>query len=119
MTRFIYKILTNAQWDSFCAQKQFLGAPVDLADGYIHFSHAQQLAETLEKHFGDHEVLMIARCSPESFGPDGSTALKWEISRGGELFPHLYAPLSIDAVDRSWQISRQDGRFVLPDELTD
>ncbi len=114
MTRFIYKIFTAAQWDSFCAQKLFMGAPVDLADGYIHFSDAQQLSETLDKHFGDYNALRLARCVDSEFGE----ALKWDVSRGGALFPHLYAPLSIDAIDRDWQINRQDGRFALPVDLT-
>ena len=68
----------------------FAGAPVDLADGFIHFSTAEQVRETAAKHFaGARDLLLTAIEATDTWGP----ALKWEPSRGGALFPHLYAPL--------------------------
>ena len=85
----VYKIVSIAAWRAAEAAGVFAGAPVDLADGFIHFSTAAQVAETAAKHFaGQMDLLLVAI--------DGATlgdALKWEPSRGGALFPHLYAPL--------------------------
>ncbi len=89
MSRRAFKILTADQWSVFEAQGSFDGAPVDLADGYIHLSTAEQLDETLTKHFAGQENLFIAEINLEGLGDD----LKWEVSRGGALFPHLYGPL--------------------------
>ena len=91
-----FKILTASQWDQLQAQGNFAGAPVDLADGYIHMSTAEQLDETLAKHFAGQTGLVIAEIDLSGFGE----ALKWEVSRGGALFPHLYAPLPLSAVVR-------------------
>jgi uncharacterized protein (DUF952 family) len=85
----IYKIATVEQWRAAEATGVFEGAPVDRRDGYIHFSTAAQVAETLARHFaGQRELLLIAV-------DDGSlgAALRWEVSRGGQPFPHLYAAL--------------------------
>ena len=92
-----YKILTADQWTQFQTDGAFTGAPIDLADGYIHMSTADQLSETLSKHFSGQDNLTIAEIDLTNFGPD----LKWEASRGGALFPHLYAPLSMAAVRSS------------------
>lgn len=89
MTRKIYKILTLEQWRSALAAGGFKGAPVDLADGYIHFSTAEQAKETADKHFQNSGDLLLVAFDAEAFG----SALKWEPSRGGALFPHLYAEL--------------------------
>lgn len=89
-----YKVLTSEQWAALQRAGTFAGAPVDLADGYIHMSTADQLGETLAKHFAGQTELVIAEIALGGFGD----ALKWEVSRGGALFPHLYAPLSISAV---------------------
>ncbi|MER0237555.1 DUF952 domain-containing protein [Fulvimarina sp. MAC8] len=111
----IYKILTHDQWDAFNEAGRFDGAPVDIADGYIHFSTADQVRETAAKHFaGKHDLHLLA-VDPDQFGD----ALKWEPSRGGALFPHLHAPLSIDTV--IWEKSLpldEDGRHVFPDALS-
>jgi uncharacterized protein (DUF952 family) len=72
----------------------FGGAPLDRADGYIHFSTAQQVRETAAKHFAGQADLVLVAVDSEALGP----ALKWEPSRGGALFPHLYGALSLDAV---------------------
>ena len=85
----IYKILSRAEWDAACEAGTFLGSGVDVKDGFIHFSTADQWRETLEKHFaGQADVLLVA-VQTDALGPD----LKWEPSRGGALFPHLYGPL--------------------------
>lgn len=89
-----FKILTAEQWTSFQRDGLFHGAPVDIADGYIHMSTSDQLAETLAKHFAGQINLTIAEIDLSLFGDE----LKWEVSRGGALFPHLYAPLPMAAV---------------------
>ena len=89
-----YKILTADQWTQFQTDGIFHGAPIDIADGYIHMSTADQLSETLAKHFAGQDNLTIAEIDLTHFGND----LKWETSRGGALFPHLYAPLPMSAV---------------------
>lgn len=90
----IYKISPRAAWEAAEAAGQFTGAPVDLADGYIHFSTAEQVQETAAKHFAGQDDLILAAVDVAALGP----ALKWEPSRGGALFPHLYQPLAMTAV---------------------
>ena len=89
-----YKILTTNQWAQFQTEGVFTGAPVDLADGYIHMSTADQLDETLAKHFAGQSGLVIATIDLTQLGD----ALKWEVSRGGALFPHYYGALPMAAV---------------------
>ena len=94
MSQIIYKIAPEALWREAERNGRFTGAPIDIADGFIHFSTAGQARETAAKHFdGQADLLLIA--------VDGARlgeALRYEISRGGALFPHLYAPLGLDAV---------------------
>lgn len=90
-----YKILTQQQWTAFQVDGAFAGAPVDLADGYIHLSSKDQLQGTLDKHFAGQSDLVIATIDLTVFGDD----LVWEVSRGGALFPHIYnRPLPMAAV---------------------
>ena len=89
-----YKILTPEQWAQFQADGVFHGAPVDLADGYIHMSAADQVQGTLDKHFGGQTALVIAEVDLAVLGD----SIKWEASRGGALFPHIYGPLPMAAV---------------------
>jgi len=91
---YAFKIFTADQWQQFEADGYFVGAPVDLADGYIHMSTADQLDGTLEKHFAGQEGLVIAEIDLSGFGDD----LRWEVSRGGALFPHLYRDLPMTSV---------------------
>lgn len=86
----IYKLFRRAEWEAFEAAGETRGAPVDLADGFIHFSTAAQLAETARRHFAGAPDLVLAAVPPETLGP----ALRWEPARGGALFPHLYRPLA-------------------------
>ena len=87
----IYKILPRAEWDAAVAAGRFLGSGIDLADGYIHFSDAGQKDETLRLHFAGKTGLVLVAVEAEALGE----ALKWEPSRGGSLFPHLYGPLPV------------------------
>ena len=91
---FAYKILTKDQYDQLKTDGTFKGAPVDLQDGYIHMSTREQAAETAAKHFAgqDHLVMVMVDLAPLR------EAIKWEESRGGALFPHLYADLPLSAV---------------------
>lgn len=108
----IYKIATRADWDSAVAAGTLTGTPVDLADGYIHFSTAAQLAETLEKHYHGQSGLVLATIDPDRL----PVPLTWEPSRGGALFPHLYAPLPLSAVTAHRPLdARDDGTFDLPE----
>lgn len=87
----ILKIFRRPEWDAFRAAGETAGAPVDLADGYIHFSTPAQAAETAAKHFSAESDLVLVACDPDRLAPD----LKWEESRGGALFPHLYRNLRL------------------------
>ena len=89
-----FKVLTAAQFARWQAEGKFTGAPVDLADGYIHLSTADQLAGTLEKHFAGRSGLVVAEIDLALLGD----TVRWETSRGGALFPHVYGPLPIAAM---------------------
>lgn len=88
MTR-VYKLLTRSEWRAAEAQGVFEGSAVDLADGFIHFSTAAQAPETGRRYFAGVADLVIVGFGAEALGE----GLKWEASRGGDLFPHLYGPL--------------------------
>ena len=90
----IYKILPRADWVAAQAAGRFEGSPVDHADGFIHFSTALQAAETARRHFAGQGDLVVLEIEADDLG----SALKWEPSRGGDLFPHLYGPLATDKV---------------------
>jgi uncharacterized protein (DUF952 family) len=85
----IYKISPESEWIAACAAGRYEGLAGDRRDGFIHFSAAHQLAGTLAKHFPGREGLVLAAFAADALGP----ALKWEASRGGERFPHLYGGL--------------------------
>lgn len=90
----VYKIATKEQWQEAERSGCFKGAPIDLADGYIHFSTAEQVVETAARHFAGQDGLLLIAVDARSLGE----ALLFEPSRGGNLFPHLYADLPLDAV---------------------
>lgn len=114
MTDRIYKITTAALWAEGESSGTLPPSPLDVADGFMHFSAADQLAETLRLHFKGQSGLVLAEISTEPLGD----ALKWEPSRGGALFPHLYAPLKMDAITRHWPVAVDDlGETALPDDL--
>jgi|SRR5690348_2790187 len=94
MSKLVYKICDASLWSEVEREGTFRGAPVDLADGYIHFSTADQVGETAVKHFSGQRNLIIVAVAADALG----SALKWEPSRGGALFPHLYGWLPLSAV---------------------
>lgn len=94
MQNVIYKISPATLWRAAEAAGVFTGAPIDIADGYIHFSTAEQAPETAAKHFAGQPDLLLVAIDATKLG----AALRYEPSRGGALFPHLYAPLPLDAV---------------------
>ncbi|NML94036.1 DUF952 domain-containing protein [Novosphingobium olei] len=106
-----YKVLTAPQMAQLEADAVFKGAPVDLADGYIHLSTEAQLAETIDKHFAGQDDLHLATVDLAVLGD----AVKWEPSRGGQLFPHIYADLPLSAVLAYGPLRRDEqGAIVLP-----
>jgi uncharacterized protein (DUF952 family) len=108
----IYKIHPSADWRLAEGNGVFIGAPVDLADGYIHFSTATQARETAAKHFAGRLGLLLIAVEPGLLG----AALRWEPSRGGALFPHLYGPLSLDAVRWVQPLPWHDGAHRFPED---
>lgn len=90
----IYKILKRSEWQAARTAGVFGGSAVDLRDGYIHFSAADQCCETARKHFAGQDDLVVLEISAEALGP----SLVWEPSRGGALFPHLYGKLDVARV---------------------
>ncbi len=90
----IYKIFRRAEWNAFRNAAETMGAPIDLTDGYIHFSTAAQVAQTAAKYFATESDLVLLALDSERLGP----ALKWEPARGGALFPHLYRNLILQDV---------------------
>ncbi len=107
----IYKIAPAALWREAEAIGRFEGAPVDHADGFIHFSAAEQLRETAARHFAGVDDLLLVAVEAEALGP----ALTWEPSRGGALFPHLYGPLDLAHVRSVEPLPRgEDGAHIFP-----
>ena len=107
----IYKISPRALWRDAEAAGIFAGAPVDHTDGFIHFSTAAQLAETAAKHFAGQSDLLLVGADAARLGE----ALRWEPSRGGALFPHLYGALELAAVTRVEPLPLgPDGRHCFP-----
>lgn len=90
----IYKVLGRDEWEKALARGIFEGSEVDRRDGFIHFSAAHQLRETVRRHFTARPDLILAAVDSSALAPD----LKWEESRGGDLFPHLYAALTLDKI---------------------
>lgn len=106
-----YKVLTADEMAALERDGTFAGAPVDVTDGYIHLSSADQLTATVDKHFAGRSDLHVAAVDLGSFGE----SLKWEESRGGELFPHLYGPLLLETVIAYGPLERDDdGAVKLP-----
>ena len=108
----IYKICQQTLWRSAEPDGQFHGTAVDQLDGFIHFSTAAQLAETAAKHFAKASDLILIAVDADALG----LPLKWERSRGGDLFPHLYGALPLAAVRWSKPLADEiDGRRILPE----
>ena len=109
----IYKIFRADEWATLQADGETRGAPVDLADGFVHFSTAKQAAETAAKHFARAEGLMLLALDADGLGD----ALKWEVSRGGALFPHLYRVLRLSDVLWAKPLPLVDGTHQFPEEM--
>lgn len=108
----IYKICERAAWQEAERAGIYHGSAVDRRDGFIHFSTAAQAAETVTKHFAGQKDLVLIAVNDADLGP----SLKWESSRGGDLFPHLYARLPIEPVLWARPLPDEvDGRRVLPE----
>jgi uncharacterized protein (DUF952 family) len=109
---FIYKVAAGEVYDASVAAGHFLGQPVDHADGYIHFSTAAQLSETIRLYFAGLAGQVLFQVAALPLG----AALRWEPSRNGALFPHLYGELPMSAVLNLARIDvPADGRLQLPD----
>ena len=112
MTDPIYKLLDRGEWEEARASGAYEGSAVDRADGYIHMSTAAQLAETGRRHYAGREGLVLVAIDPTALGE----ALRWEASRGGDLFPHLYGPLPLSAAlsERALSVA-EDGTMTFDD----
>ncbi len=110
----IYKIFKAPEWSALQALGETLGAPIDLADGFVHFSTAEQAGETAAKHFAGQQGLVLLALDGEALG----AALKWEVSRGGAKFPHLYRALRLEEVLWCKPLPLIDGVHQFPDDMT-
>lgn len=108
-----FKIVSRAEWEAARASGAFTGSAVDLKDGYIHLSTADQVAETARRHFAGQDDLLLLTVPLDGFGQ----TVRWEPSRGGALFPHLYSALPVSAVtlERAFSVSK-DGEMRFADE---
>ncbi|HEY4587366.1 MAG TPA: DUF952 domain-containing protein [Brevundimonas sp.] len=105
-----FKILSRADWRATLAEGRYDGSAVDLADGYIHLSAADQLEATAAKHYAGQAELMLVEVDLTALGD----ALIWEPSRGGALFPHIYGPLPVAATRSARALSvTADGRMIV------
>ena len=109
----IYKILRAEEWAELEAKGETQGAPIDVTDGYIHFSTAETVAETASKYFDGIEGLKLLAYDDSAFGE----TLVYEPSRGGLLFPHLYGPLPLAPILWAKDLPIQDGSHVFPEDL--
>jgi uncharacterized protein (DUF952 family) len=109
----IFKIFRPDEWATLRREGETLGAPIDLQDGYVHFSTALQAEETAAKHFAGEGDLMLLAVDAEAVGP----ALKWERSRNDDLFPHLYRPLTLADVVWAQPLPLVEGRHQFPPGL--
>lgn len=109
----IYKILRAEEWAALQANGETPGAPIDVADGFIHFSTAEQARETAAKHFAGEPDLILATLEADTLGD----ALRWEVSRGGALFPHLYGPLRLADITAHTPLPLVGGVHVFPDSV--
>ena len=106
----IYKIFRTEEWQALRTNGETEGAPIDLADGYIHFSTAEQAPETAAKHFAGAEGLFLVAVDAEAAGE----ALKWEVSRNDALFPHLYRKLKLSDVVWAQPLPLTGGQHQFP-----
>ena len=108
------KYSAKSEWAVLTNSGVTKGAPIDLADGFVHFSTAAQVAETAAKHFAQEDDLMLLALEADLLGPD----LKWEPSRGGALFPHLYRALYLDDIVWSKPLPKVNGTHQFPEDMS-
>lgn len=99
----VYKLLTKPEFEAAKASG-VTDVEVDRTDGFVHLSMKAQVEETAEKYFRDRGTIYLLRFAVEVLSP-----LKWEESRGGQLFPHLYGPLEITLADGAWRLDEGNG----------
>jgi uncharacterized protein (DUF952 family) len=109
--RTIFKIFRPSEWQAFAESGVFTGSPDDSRDGFIHFSYAEQVPGTLERHFAGDEAIVLAAFDEAAFG----AALRAERSRGGMLFPHIYGTVTKDGLLAWARLMRGPLGFTLPD----
>lgn len=110
----IYKIIDRDEWDAARGCGRYAGSADDRRDGFIHFSTEDQVRETAAKHFAGQSNLVLLAIDDASL----DSGLKWEASRGGALFPHLFKPLPVSSVVRSWPLPLNEaGVHEFPDDL--
>jgi uncharacterized protein (DUF952 family) len=109
----IYKIFRRDEWDQLQRDGATAGAPIDVTDGFVHFSTPAQVRETASKHFAGEDGLFLVAVNEKTLGKD----LKWEPSRGGALFPHLYRKLTTADVVSVHRIDMDGARHVFPDVI--
>ncbi|MBP8302325.1 MAG: DUF952 domain-containing protein [Planctomycetes bacterium] len=107
----IYKVLRGPEWATMQAAGEFAGSAIDLADGFVHLSSATQVEATAARHFAGQEDLWLLAVPAEALGD----SLRWEPSRGGALFPHLYRALRVSEVHSAKPLPLAAGRHRLPD----
>lgn len=107
----IFKIFRADEWQDLVDQGETDGAPVDVADGFVHFSTGEQVAETAAKHFEGEDDLVLLALESDTLG----AALKWEVSRGGAPFPHLYRKLRFEDVLWSKPLPLFEGEHQFPE----
>jgi uncharacterized protein (DUF952 family) len=107
----IYKILTASEWELARKHGVFRGSAVDIKDGFVHFSAAHQVKETAAHHFAGQSDLMLLAIDSADLG----NALKWETSRGGDLFPHLYGDLEVLHVKWAAPLPLREGKHLFPE----
>ncbi|HYP88862.1 MAG TPA: DUF952 domain-containing protein [Polyangiaceae bacterium] len=110
----IYRLLAAEAWQQAQLAGSFVGSEHDVRDGFIHFSTATQVAETAARHYAGQAGLLLLSVSAPALGD----ALRWEPSRGGALFPHLYGALPLSAVTRVDELTLSGGKHVFPTDLT-
>ncbi|PHR60122.1 MAG: hypothetical protein COA43_07425 [Robiginitomaculum sp.] len=113
MKNTIYKILRETEWKNFQSENIFTGSVHDKRDGFIHMSANTQLMGTLDKHYVDIKTIILAQ-----FDAKLLQGVKWEISRGGEKFPHIYGTLTASALKQYWTLEAgENSRFTLPKNI--
>ncbi|MEM6471820.1 MAG: DUF952 domain-containing protein [Planctomycetota bacterium] len=111
----VYKIVPSDVWDQAVASGEFRGSGIDLDDGFIHLSSAEQVRETAALHFAGQEGLLLIEFDTDDLGD----ALRWEASRGGAMFPHVYGSIGVGLAKWACPMPWKNGTFVFPQDLAE